>query len=414
MLDLKPLPMEDAIQFWKDKYLLSPGQYMQLSDEAKNKAFAITGIAKGDELSTVFTALQKALEEGTTFDEFKKDAGNIFERRGWTGKAAWRTETIFRTNIQTAYNVGRYKEMMAVKRDRPYWQYSAINDSRTRPTHWAMNGKIFPADHPFWNTWYPPNGFNCRCGVVTLSQDDVDTEKLKVETEDPTGGLIEPVDPITGNKLPARPLMPDQGFAHNPGKEAWGFIDEGQEPGLWKDMPGLNTAAEYDRESLNDVDISKLEIMGNKPLAPEMSDNFYKAEFIKRYGEEKLLTDPINEPVILSLRSFLVDKAPGAKEVFKFEKAGHGESIPLLRDMVEAPYEIWLTPQKNDVGRIRLAKRYIALWRSEDIERIGGLAVFEVINGSFMGVTSFLPMSKGFPDISYLDKQRRGLLLYKK
>lgn len=221
MIDLKPLPMEDAIRYWMDKYLLSPGRYAQLSDEAKVRAFAVSGIAKGEELETVFNALQRALKEGTTFEDFKRDAAAVFERRGWTGKAAWRVETIFRTNIQTAYSVGRYKEMMAVVKDRPYWQYSAVNDSRTRPTHAALNGKVFPADHPFWNTWYPPNGFNCRCGVVSLSQDDVDTEKLPVETEDPTGGLIEPVDSVTGNKMPARPLMPDQGFDHNPGKAAW-------------------------------------------------------------------------------------------------------------------------------------------------------------------------------------------------
>jgi len=46
-------------------------------------------------------------------------------------------------------------------------------------------------------------------------------EGLKIETEDPTGGLIEPVDPGTGARLPARPLMPDPGWDHNAAKEAW-------------------------------------------------------------------------------------------------------------------------------------------------------------------------------------------------
>ncbi|MGB9713183.1 MAG: hypothetical protein ACP5SG_08340 [Dissulfurimicrobium sp.] len=44
---------------------------------------------------------------------------------------------------------------------------------------------------------------------------------LHVETEDPTGDLIEPIDPVTGNRLPARPLIPDPGFASNPGEVAW-------------------------------------------------------------------------------------------------------------------------------------------------------------------------------------------------
>ena len=127
-------------------------------------------------------------------------------------------ETIFRTNIQTAYSVGRYKEMQVVKATRPYWQYSAVNDSRTRPTHAALHGKVFPADHPFWDKWYPPNGYNCRCSVITLSESEIKRDKLKVESEDPPGGLIEPIDPVTKQKLPARPLMPDRGFDFNPGK----------------------------------------------------------------------------------------------------------------------------------------------------------------------------------------------------
>ena len=219
--------MLDAIAFWRSKLKMSPGEFARLADEAKTLAFSVTQIAKGDELNTVFDALERAIKDGIPFEEFRKSAADIFERRGWTGPAAWRVDTIFRTNIQTAYSVGRYKEMQAVKEDRPYWQYSAVNDSRTRPTHWAMNGKIYPADHPFWDTWYPPNGYNCRCGVITLSQDDIDSEGLAVETQDPTGGLIEPIDPVTGNKMPARLLMPDKGFDHNPGKDWLAFLGEG-------------------------------------------------------------------------------------------------------------------------------------------------------------------------------------------
>lgn len=49
----------------------------------------------------------------------------------------------------------------------------------------------------------------------------VEEEGLKVETEDPTNGLIEPKDPVTGQKLPARPLIPDPGWDHHPGKVEW-------------------------------------------------------------------------------------------------------------------------------------------------------------------------------------------------
>lgn len=411
-LDLSfDLPMDEALSFWKDKLKLSPGEFSKLSVEAKTRAFAISGIARGDELDTVYNALQSALKAGTSFDQFKSDCRAVFERRGWTGKRAWRLDTIFRTNIQTAYNVGRYRQLLQVKDRRPYWRYSAVNDSRTRPAHRAMHGKIFPADHPFWNTWYPPNGFRCRCSVNSVSMHDLESEGWTVESVDPTGKLFEPTDPVTGVKLPARPLMPDGGWRFNPGKVTWGGFEPAQ--GAYKDLPGLLTAQDYGRRSLSNIRAKDIPDITTQPLPGKQPDDFYKSEFTRLYGDGVVISDPIKTPVILTLRSFQVVKESGGAEVWKFDKPGHGESIPLLREMIESPLEIWLVPQESAYGRIRLSKRYISLWK-DDAGRIGGLAVFEVADGVLQGVTSFLPLTKGVADLAYLDKQRRGILLYKR
>lgn len=218
MISFDPLPMAEAQAFWRDKVQMGPGAFSKLSAEAKVKAFAVSGIAKGDELATVFTAMQKAIDQGTTLAEFKKDCAEIFERRGWTGKRAWRIDNIFRTNIQTAYNIGHYRQLREAGDLFPFWQYSAVNDGRTRPTHRAMGGRVWPADHPIWNIWFPPNGYRCRCSVIGITRRQAERRGVTVETDDPTNGLIEPIDPVTGNRMPARQLIPDPGFAHNPGK----------------------------------------------------------------------------------------------------------------------------------------------------------------------------------------------------
>jgi len=416
MIDLKPLPMKEAQQFWRDKVPMSPGQFVRLSDEAKTRAFAVSGIVKGSELTTVFDAIQRAIDDGTTLADFKADCEAIFAKRGWVGQRAWRIDNIFRTNIQTAYNVGRYRQMQEVKAARPYWQYSAVNDSRTRPTHRALHGKVFPADHPFWNTWYPPNGFRCRCGVVTLSKEDVASESLTVESADPTGKLIEPIDPGTGNRMPARPLMPDQGFAFNPGKAVWsGVVDSADQPGKWNALSDLKKAGDYRRQNLANVRPSDIADLDEKALLPSgKGDAFYKAEFLRRYGEEKVVQDVLGEPAILSLRAFLIDKTPGAPEKWKFSKAGHGVSIPIMEEILLAPYEIWLVPQRNESGQVRLVKRYIAFWKTADKKRIGGLGVYEVVDGVFQGVTNFIPLAKGEPHLDYVERQRQGVLLYGK
>lgn len=216
--------MREAQEFWKDKVQMRPKDFKALADEAKVKAFAVSGIAKGDQLNTVFTALQRAINDGISFDQFKRECGDIFERRGWTGLRAWRVDNIFRTNVQTAYNVGRYKQLNEDVDVVPYWMYSAVNDSRTRPEHLAMNGRVWPANHPTWDTWYPPNGYRCRCSVIALTEGQVKNRGLKVEEKDPTNRLIEPVHPETGERMPARALMPDPGFERNPGKDYWGDL----------------------------------------------------------------------------------------------------------------------------------------------------------------------------------------------
>lgn len=413
MTDVMPkaLPFKEAEDYWKDKVKLSSSDFRKLSDEAKSRAFAVSGMAKGDELETMFNALQKAVEGKTTFSDFKKDCAAIMERRGWS---TWRMENIFRTNVQNAYMAGRWKQVSRTSKMRPYGKYSAVRDSRTRPTHAALDGKVYPLDHPFWNTWWPPNGFKCRCDVITLSARQVEKQGLTVESDDPTGGLIEPVDPRTGQKMPARPLMPDHGFAHNPGKSAFGGLGAGDMIGRdVKTVEGLKNAADYGRPALKDIGVNDIPDLDESLLLPPgKDDGFYIEKFKERYGEDgAVLKDVLGDPVLVTLRSFMEDKEKGT---FKFNKKGHGESVNMLGEMVEKPLEVWLTPQKDSNGRIRLTKRYIAMWKGSNSEKAAGFAVFEMYRGEMTGVTAFMPTKKGKPDYRYLEARREGLLLYAK
>lgn len=140
---------------------------------------------------------------------------DFLERKGYEGVTPFQADNIFRTNVQTAYQVGHYEQMTdpEMMRLRPYWQYDAVNDSHTRPSHLAMDNKVFRADSPVWDTWYPPNGFRCRCTVHTLSQRQVDSMGLSVEdtvperVELPDGKVVSP--------------HPDPKFRTNPAKVQW-------------------------------------------------------------------------------------------------------------------------------------------------------------------------------------------------
>ena len=52
----------------------------------------------------------------------------------------------------------------------PNLVYRTVGDSRVRPEHAALNGVVKPIDDPFWKTYYPPNGWRCRCTVMNNAE----------------------------------------------------------------------------------------------------------------------------------------------------------------------------------------------------------------------------------------------------
>ncbi len=62
--------------------------------------------------------------------------------------------------------------------------------------------------------------------MIALTGDQVESQGLKVEKEDITHKLIEPIDTKTGNRTAAVQMLPDPGFKHNAGETYWGsFAD---------------------------------------------------------------------------------------------------------------------------------------------------------------------------------------------
>lgn len=178
---MQPLPFDEAIAFFRAKTPLLPEQYAELEAAARARAFSVSGISRMDVMNDLFEAMDKSISDGLTFRDFQGSVRATMQRRGWEGLNPYRLDTIFRTNIQSAYQAGHYEQMMESAASRPYWQYVAVMDSRTRPSHAAMNGKVFPQAHPFWRKNFPPNGFNCRCTVVSLSRSELDRDGLSVQ-----------------------------------------------------------------------------------------------------------------------------------------------------------------------------------------------------------------------------------------
>lgn len=204
-----------AVEFLKKKKSVSKEEFLKMDEASRAKAFMVSGYTKEEVLDSFLQALTEAVELGTTKEEFQKKMNTFLEENGYEGVNPFKADVIFQTNLQTAYNAGHYKSMTddtAVKL-RPFWQYRTAADGNVREEHAQMHGKVYRADDPIWDVWYPPNGFRCRCSVVSLSERQVKERGLTVETKPPRK-----VDWETGEILESRP---DKGFATNPAKQVW-------------------------------------------------------------------------------------------------------------------------------------------------------------------------------------------------
>ena len=102
---------KDAVRFLKGKRALTSEEYRLLDDESRAKAFTVSGYTSLQMLQEFLNCLTKAAEEGTTKEQFLKDMNSFLEEHGYEGMNPWKSDNIFRTNMQTAFNAGHYKSM---------------------------------------------------------------------------------------------------------------------------------------------------------------------------------------------------------------------------------------------------------------------------------------------------------------
>lgn len=168
-------PFAEQVAFYRNKLgnLVPTERWDDIKRDAHDTGFMVAGAAKADLLSDLAMAVDRAITEGRGLGEFRKDFRDIVQRNGWhgwTGEGTragerWRTRTIYQTNAMTSYSAGRLAQLQEGAFE--FWVYRH-NDSvqNPRPEHKKLNGLTLPANHPFWQRYYPPNGWGCQCYVV--------------------------------------------------------------------------------------------------------------------------------------------------------------------------------------------------------------------------------------------------------
>ena len=216
------LPFEEAIKFFKEKIRIPTQHWDDLWKGMHSRGFMVAGAMKDDLIADFQGSLTKAMTEGMTLADFKKDFDNIVSKHGWSykGGRGWRTRVIFETNIRTSYSAGRHAQMTDpdVLKSRPYWEYVHGDSINPRKLHLSWDGTVLRADDPWWKTHYTPNGWGCKCKVVSRS--DRDLKRIGKDKPDnaPDDGTYKWTD--KKGKTHTIPKGIDPGWDYNVGKEA--------------------------------------------------------------------------------------------------------------------------------------------------------------------------------------------------
>ena len=169
-----PLPHDEAVARIGKLPLVSREVMDGLLPELRAYAFTITGLDVGDQMAKVRDHIKAVPAGEQTWAQAKKQiAADLVDDLG--GKASQRrAELLLRTHVFRSYAATRYRNLMQQVDAFPFWQYKTHGDGNVRPSHAALNGKIFPAGHDIWQRIFPPWDWGCRCIVVPLTARSAD------------------------------------------------------------------------------------------------------------------------------------------------------------------------------------------------------------------------------------------------
>jgi SPP1 gp7 family putative phage head morphogenesis protein len=390
----------EAIDFFRQKLNLSTTSWTDLWEGMHARAFVVAGANTEALVADFRNAIDKAIAEGKSLDWFRKEFDKIVAAHGWNykGERRWRQAVIFNTNLRMAYATGRWAQIKRLADRRPYLRYVAVMDDRTRPLHRAWHDLVLRWDDPFWETHFPPNGWNCRCSIQQLSTRDLTRLNLKVAPHAPASpDVARGIKTPDGIKYVLVPKGIDPGFSYNPGIAAFGrgvgALAQAKH-GPWTALQGLT---QIDKAPLSALVVHDV----TKPLAGmiKAGDEATIRKLVQKTlgGNELIVVDPTGAHI--QLDQAIADKwlqSPDGSEAY----------IPLLPELITQPSEIRLGFMKNEAtGEVALRRRYLKLLKLKSGKLIGMAA--DVDGRIFSGFTFF-----GATKEQSLNALRQGFLLW--
>lgn len=228
----QPGPPPEASRYLANKDWLPAFSWEDVEPEEHAVAFTVAKAMQIDVLRDIREELQAALDEGLPFEEFQRRLRPRLQARGWWGRSEEidpgtgqrrvmqlgsprRLRVIYESNLRSARAAGQWERIQRTRRALPYLEYRLGPSERHRPHHVAREGTVLPVDDRFWQSWYPPNGWGCKCWVQQLTREQAEARGISPSPDVPTSEFV---NSRTGETRRV-PVGIDPGWERNPGAQ---------------------------------------------------------------------------------------------------------------------------------------------------------------------------------------------------
>lgn len=371
------LPPQKAIEYFKDKGYAFGFNWQDVWQEQHAHAFTVAKMMQLDLLQDTREIVNQFIEGKMPYTLAAQNLETKLRAKGWWGKqdvenpdtgevenvqlgSPWRIKKILETNMIVSLSAGRYRTQIEKSSFAPWWRYRDQEDNRTRKKHRALgmlfHNAVLHYTDPFWNTYYPPNDWGCRCWVDSFTDEEVERKGFII---------LKNIPDVILNKN-----KPGKGWNYNPGKSRlW------DSKGNLFPCPDNHIFAENNSSNSNNNCVKVLSTKTwkdfDRPDIKELSDDYFLDEPLKiepaNSKEEALIilkktlgmtntnvitvNTPIgNVPIMDTHLSHIVDKRTDTREKYA------NYLIPTLQN----PFEIYLTNYEDGYR-----KQFIGLFKGK-------------------------------------------------
>lgn len=146
--------------------------------QLKESNYVFSGFKTFHEMKETFPLLVDENGNRKPFEQFLKEVQTVNEKYN-------------AHYLRAEYNFAVTSSEMAAKweqfeedGDRYDLQYRTVGDDRVRESHRKLDGVTLPPSSKFWDEYFPPNGWRCRCTVVQVRKGKYDTSDEHRAMED--------------------------------------------------------------------------------------------------------------------------------------------------------------------------------------------------------------------------------------